>query len=365
MTSLTQQGGPYLHGGDVPLVELFDAALFDLDGVVYRGPEAIEHAVESIGTVRSAGLRTVFVTNNANREPQTVADHLVRLGIPATGAEVMTSAMAAAAIVAREFAPGARVLAVGGPGLREALAQEGLTVVDSADDAPAVVVQGFAPAVSWVQLTEAAYAIQGGARFVATNLDETIPTERGIAPGNGSLVAVVVAATGVEPASAGKPKPEIFRQAAARVGAQRPIVVGDRLDTDIAGAAAAGMASLQVLTGVDDARAVVLAAPEERPRYVAEDLRGLLVAHPAPRRAVDGWWVCVDVAARVRTEDGVAQVRLGDGAVLTLDDGAAEVPLDAVRALCCAAWEAVDDGRPLAAVPDLRVVDAAREVPSV
>jgi glycerol 3-phosphatase-2 len=282
--------GPYLAATAGPLAEEFDAALLDLDGVVYRGPLPVEHAVETIAAVRAGGMRTVFVTNNANREPSTVAGQLTALGVPAVASEVMTSAQAAAAMLQSELPAGSPVLAVGGPGLRTALTEAGLTVVSRADQAPVAVVQGFAPTVGWVDLAEATYAIHGGARYVATNLDQTIPTERGIAPGNGTLVAVVSTASGVVPISAGKPQPEIFRQAAHRVGSKRPIVVGDRLDTDIAGAVAAGMAGLHVLTGVSDARAAVLAGVQDRPRFISIDLRGLLEPHPAPRREAGGSW---------------------------------------------------------------------------
>lgn len=351
MTVQSDRDETYLLGGPETLIEAYDAVLLDLDGVVYRGPLAVEHAADSIAAVRAAGLATAFVTNNANRLPQTVAAHLTDLGIPATAPEVMTSSQAAAAIVARKVPAGARVMPVGGPGLEAALEEVGLTLVEGADDSPVAVVQGFAPGVGWLRLAEAAYAIQRGAWFVATNLDATIPTERGTAPGNGSLVGVVRIATGVEPVSAGKPKPEIFWQAAERVGSRRPIVVGDRLDTDLEGARAAGMPGLHVLTGVDDARAVVLAAAAERPLYVSCDLRGLLVAHPAPERDDAHWWRCGSAAALVR--DGAA--RVSDDGVATDLAAPARITLDALRALCCAAWEAADRGDPLRDLPALEV----------
>ena len=175
----------------------------------------------------------------------------------------------------------------------------GLVVVDSADDAPAAVVQGYAADVGWRQLAEAAYAIEAGAWFVASNLDPTLPTERGFAPGNGSLVAAVRHATGVEPVSAGKPEPTLYRLAAARRGARSPLVVGDRLDTDLAGARAAGWPGLHVLTGVSTARDAVLAAPGERPSYLGADLRSLVVPHPAPVLD-DGWWRCRGAARQGR-----------------------------------------------------------------
>ncbi|NLE71949.1 MAG: HAD-IIA family hydrolase [Actinomycetales bacterium] len=337
-----------------PLCRAFDLALVDLDGVAYRGPEPVPHAPESLAAARAAGMDVVFITNNASREPETVAEHLTALGIATEPGDVVTAAQAAAALLAEHVAPGARVLVVGGPGLLTAVREAGYAVVTSADDAPDAVVQGFAPDVSWRELAEAAYAVQRGARHVASNLDRTLPNERGLAPGNGSLVAAVVAATGQEPASAGKPAPGMFRLAAERRGARRPLVVGDRLDTDLGGARAAGFAGLHVLTGVSTARDAVLAAPGERPTFLGADLRALLAPHPAPEPAGEGWWRCGSRAARV--VDGVLETDAGRAGDATAaagtrpDDG-----LDLLRAACAAAWHAADEGRPVRpeTVPDL------------
>lgn len=326
-----------------PLCEEFDLALVDLDGVAYRGPLPIDHAAASLEAARTAGMKLAFVTNNASREPETVADHLSGLGIPAKAADVMTAAQAAAEVLATRLHEGDPVLVVGGAGLVTAVRAKGFHVVGSAADEPVAVVQGFAPDVGWRQLAEAAYAIQRGAWFVASNRDMTLPNEHGLAPGNGALVDVVRAATGVEPVSAGKPAPTLFRLAVERYAGTRPLVIGDRLDTDLAGARAAGCPGLHVLTGVSTARDAVLAAPTERPSFIGEDLRSLLEPHPAPA-ARDGWWACREAAARVI--DGVLELS---------EKGTS---LDRLRAACAAAWEAADDGRPLApdAVPDLGIV---------
>lgn len=345
----------YLLSTTAPLSTAFDAWLLDLDGVVYRGPLAVAHAVDTIVAARAVGVSVVFVTNNANRLPETVADQLVALGVPAAGADVMTSALAAAAMLERELPAGAKVLAVGGPGLRSALTDVGFELVDRADAQPVAVVQGFAPTVGWADLAEAGYAISAGARFVATNLDLTIPTERGVAPGNGSLVDVVARTTGTRPASAGKPEPEIFRQAARRAGASRPLMVGDRLDTDLAGAAAAGIPGILVLTGVDDARSAVLARADERPRLLARDMRDLLDQHPGADRQPDGSWRCREAVVSVDGGDIRIDGSAGRGAAGAA--GSMEITVDAWRALCCAAWEAADLGRPLTGVPNLRVLD--------
>ncbi|MDQ0423692.1 MULTISPECIES: HAD-IIA family hydrolase [Cellulomonas] len=330
-----------LLGSDEPLATRYDLALVDLDGVAYRGHEPIDGAAEGLAQARAAGMRLVFVTNNASREPETVADQLTGLDIPTRADEVMTAAQAAAELLATRVEPGASVLVVGGAGLHTAVRAKGYRVVGSADDEPVAVVQGFAPDLGWSDLAEAAYAVQRGAWHVASNLDLSLPTARGFAPGNGSLVGAVRAATGVEPASAGKPSPTMYRLAVARAGAAAPLVVGDRLDTDLAGARAGDMPGLHVLTGVSTARDAVLAAPGERPHYLAADLRALLVPHPEP--VVDGgWWVCRDAAARV--VDGGLELR-----------GTPVDPVDLVRAACAAAWDAVDTGAPLdaASVPEL------------
>lgn len=323
-----------LEASTTPLARAYDLALVDLDGVAYRGPTVIPHAPESLTAARAGGMAIAFITNNASREPGTVADHLSSLGIAATPDEVLTSAQAAAALLAGEVPAGSPVLVVGGAGLLTAVREAGFRVVTSADDAPVAVVQGFSPDLVWRDLAEAAYAVERGARHIVSNLDLTLPDERGLAPGNGSLVGAVVNATGVQPRSAGKPEPSMYRLAVERRGAHRPLVVGDRLDTDLGGARAAGYPGLHVLTGVSDARDAVLAAPGERPTYLAVDLRGLLEAHPAPAPGYDGWWTCGARAARA--VDG--ELRL---------DGGDEVDIDLVRAACGAAWAAADAGHPV------------------
>ena len=330
-----------LIGCDVPLAERYDLALVDLDGVAYRGHHPIDGAAEGLAGARAAGMRLVFVTNNASREPEAVAEQLTGLDIPTRPDEVMTAAQAAAELLATRVPAGEPVLVVGGAGLHTAVAAKGYRIVGSADDEPVAVVQGYAADVGWTQLAEAAYAVQRGAWHVASNLDLSLPTARGFAPGNGALVGAVRAATGVEPSSAGKPSPTMYRLAVDRAGASRPLVVGDRLDTDLAGARAGDMPGLHVLTGVSTARDAVLAVPGERPHYLAADLRALLTPHPEP--AVDaGWWVCRGAAARV--VDAVLEV-----------DGLPDDPVDLVRAACAAAWDAADRGAgpDPASVPEL------------
>ncbi|GEL93344.1 HAD-IIA family hydrolase [Cellulomonas composti] len=337
-----------LIGSQEPLAERYDLALVDLDGVAYRGHEPIAGASDGLTAARARGMRLVFVTNNASREPQSVADQLTSLDIPTTADEVMTAAQACAQLLRTRLPEGARVLVVGGAGLVTAVRLAGYEVVESADDEPAAVAQGFAPDLGWAQLAEAAYAVERGAWHVASNLDLSLPTARGFAPGNGSLVGAVRAATGVEPDSAGKPSPTMYHMAVERAGAREALVVGDRLDTDLAGARAGGFAGLHVLTGVSSARDDVLAHPGERPHFIGADLGSLLVVHPEPSAAGDGWWRCGSATARVA------------GGVLELGRGAADSRdgrLDQVRAACAAAWDAVDAGQDLDAttVPELDV----------
>ncbi|RYV50569.1 HAD-IIA family hydrolase [Pengzhenrongella frigida] len=335
---------------DVPLAERYDLALVDLDGVAYKGHEPIEGAAEGLAGARALGMRLVFVTNNASREPESVAAQLTGLGIPAEPDDVMSAAQAAAGVLATRLAPGAKVLVIGGAGLVTAVRAAGFVVVTSADDEPAAVAQGFAPELGWTQLAEAAYAIERGAWHVASNLDLSLPTARGFAPGNGSLVGAVQAATGVVPDSAGKPAPTMYRLAVSRAGSERPLVVGDRLDTDLAGARAADYPGLHVLTGVNSGRDAVLAHPRERPDFLGADLGSLLVAHVAPTRSADGWWATRGAASRV--VDGRLELhRTADG------DGEW---LDLCRTACAAAWAWVDEGHELASdsVPEFTVDNA-------
>ncbi|MEV7603673.1 HAD-IIA family hydrolase [Kitasatospora sp. NPDC089797] len=319
-------------GSDRPLTEAYDTALLDLDGVVYAGPNAIEHAVDALAAARSAGMRLAYVTNNASRPPRVVAEHLTELGVPAEPTDVINSAQAAARVVAEKVPAGAKVLVVGGLGLEEALAERGLVAVRSLAEEPLAVVQGFDPSVGWPQLAEAAYAVRAGLPWVASNTDLTVPTARGIAPGNGTLVAAVRAAAGVDPEVAGKPLPPMHRETVLRTGARRPLVVGDRLDTDIEGAFNGGVDSLLVFTGVTTPAQLLAAPAEHRPTYLAADLRALLVPQPEVT-AAGGGFVCGGRTA------------VAEGGVLRLS-GAGD-RWDGLRALCAAAWTAQDaDGGP-------------------
>ena len=323
-----------LAAADQPLARLHDVALLDLDGVVYVGARAVPNARDALTAARDLGMRLAFVTNNAARTPAAVAGHLRELGIPAEPAEVITSAQAAAHYLADRLPTGSAVLIVGTVGLDEALTERGLRPTHTADDDVAAVVQGYSPDLDWRQLAEGAVAINRGVVWVATNVDRTVPSPRGPLPGNGSLVAALRHATGAEPdAVTGKPDPTMHRESVVRSHARAPIVVGDRLDTDIEGANAVGCPSLLVLSGVTSPADLLGAPARLRPSYLAPDLTGLL--HPHPRPAADGgWWRCGRWRARTHQGRLVLESSPGDDPdVATEGDG-----LDALRALCEACW---------------------------
>lgn len=306
---------------DTAVLATHDAVLFDLDGTVYRGSRAIPGAAEAISRVREHGTPVRFVTNNASKAPEEVAEHLTGLGVSAKVAEVNTSAQAGALVLRERLPAGAAVLVVGTEALADEVAAAGLRPVRRVTDNPVAVVQGHSPDTGWADLAEACLAIRNGALWVACNIDPTLPTERGQLPGNGSMVAALRTATNQEPKIAGKPRPPLLRAAAESAGAVAPLVVGDRLDTDIAGAVASGFASLAVLTGVTTPAALLAADPGMRPRYVAADLTALdgktdeLEIGPRP-----GWHVAVD----------------GDVTTVATDGGSDSLEL--LRTVCDVVW---------------------------
>jgi HAD superfamily hydrolase (TIGR01450 family) len=347
---------PLRAGTRRPPCEVHDVALLDLDGVVYVGPDAVPGVPAALAEARRRGMRLGFVTNNASRRPEEVAAHLTELGVAADASDVITSAQAAATVVAGRLGAGARVLPVGGPGVATALTAAGLTVVDTAEDDPVAVVQGYGRDVGWAQLSEAVVAVRRGARHVATNADATIPSTRGPLPGNGALVGVVSTVTGQRPLVTGKPDPAMHQECVRRTGARTPLVVGDRLDTDIEGARRAGAPSLLVLTGVTDPATLLAAGPLHRPDLLAADTAGLLVAHP-PVHAADGGWRCGGWTVGVH--DDALELRSGERGGGPDDRPAAERELDGLRALCVAHWSAHPDGAPAPATT--AADDAARD----
>lgn len=313
------------------LIDMYDAALLDLDGTVYVGPQAVPHAVEALTTAARIGVRIVYTTNNAARTPEEVAAQLRGLGLELDDTDVLTSAQVGAHYIVGELGQGASVLPVGGPGVAIALEAAGLTVATSAQDLPVAVMQGYGPEVNWHDLAEASFAIAGGAVHVATNTDLSIPTARGIAPGNGTLVAAVSAATGTAPVVTGKPFRPMFDLAVDYTGARRALVIGDRLDTDIEGGHNAELDTLFVFTGVDGVAEILTAEPGRRPTHMGRDLRALF-APPAE--------VCSDDAGSVACGGWVIEPT---GQVTSMGDDV----LDGIRAAARLCWASADAGAPL------------------
>lgn len=311
-----------------------DVVLADLDGVVYAGPGALPYAVESLNTAAET-RRVGYITNNASRTDASVAEHLTSLGLTVVANDVVTSPQAAMRLLQTMVPAPATLLIVGGEGLVVEAEKAGYSVTRSAEDAPDAVVQGFAPDVAWTDLAEAAFALklpedEGGIPWIATNSDWTIPRERGVAPGNGTLVSAVHTAIGRLATVAGKPEIPIFEEALARFGAAKSLFIGDRLDTDILGAARVGIDSVLVLTGIDRPKHV-LAAPEgSRPTFILSDLRELHEPYPQTQRK-DG----------VVTVNG-ASVRVTGSDVEILAEGKRQI--DLVRAGATAIW---DSGTPV------------------
>ncbi len=309
-------------------MDRFDAVLADLDGVVYAGPHAIPGAIDALSGLSGQGVGLAYVTNNASRTPAQVAAHLRELGAPADDDQVVSSAQAGAALLASRFPTGTRVLVTGSLALAQEVTALGMVVVDSARDNPEVVIQGFDPELGWADLAEATYAINAGATWIATNTDMTIPRDRGLAPGNGTLVAAVRSAVGHEPLVAGKPEAPLFHTAAARLGARKPVVVGDRLDTDILGGNNAGMATALVLTGVDSGETALRARTAERPQFIIDTLAQLYLPYPEIQH--DGAKATCGAAAASVVDGGTAVRIEGDPS-----------DSDAWRAACAAWWAAV------------------------
>jgi HAD superfamily hydrolase (TIGR01450 family) len=310
------------------LAAAYDVLLFDLDGVVYIGGTAIPGAPEALQRARRDGAHVAYVTNNASRTPAAVAALLESMGAPVTEADVVTSAQAAARLLADKLPPGSRVLVIGATALRLAVRERGLIPVSTAAEHPAAVVQGYGPGIDYGRLAEGGLAVRAGALFVATNADSTLPGPHGTQPGNGSLLKVIEYATGAVPVVAGKPEPPLHRESVIRTGAQRPLVIGDRLDTDIEAAYNTGTDSLLVLTGVDSPRTVTLAPRHRRPTYIAETLDALL--EPYPEVTVTGSGVTC--GGWTATADAAGHLALaGHGTAI-----------DGLRALAAAAWAASD-----------------------
>lgn len=317
-----------------------DGVLLDLDGTLYSGTEPVAGAAEAVALLRETDIAVRYVTNNAASATADVADRLAGFGLPAEQSEVYTSADAASVLLHDRLRAGARVLVLGTESLAERVRQAGLEPVREAGSDVEAVVQGHSPDTAWRDLAQACLAVRAGALWVACNADATLPSERGELPGNGAMIAALRTATAVEPAVAGKPQPPLLRLAARQADLRAPLVVGDRLETDIAGGAACDMDTLLVLSGVTTPAGLLAAGPHERPRYVAADVRCLTeplaeVRVPTADEACAGWLV------------------VPDGACLAVESAAHTGEADVYSLLCALCAQAWSSG-----VTDLRARDA-------
>lgn len=338
-----------LKATEQPIEVAYRLALLDLDGVVYRGKNAVDYASESISKAQTAGLSVEYTTNNSSRYQHTVAEQLRGFGLEVEPWQIITSSVVAARMVAREVPEGANVLMVGAEHLCQELERQGLKVVEHVEDNPVAVVQGWYPEVTWNELANASYAVERGAKYFVTNQDLTIPRELGIAPGSGSMIRAVITATGVEPlASAGKPESAMYDEArllasndgSTPVPKESCLAIGDRLDTDIEAGNRGGYDSLVVLTGVADPQQLMLAEPHLRPTYISRDLRDLHEVMPDSK--------CVD-QHRFVCENATAE--LVDNEVKVSDAG----DVNALRAACNLLWDLADSGEK--SIADLKLPD--------
>jgi len=246
--------------------------IIDMDGVLYRGKEAIPGTGGFLDFLRERGIGFVLATNNSTRTPQQYVDRLADMGVAVRPGEILTSAQATAGYLATIAPPGTRIFVVGMDGLWAALQEAGFELVE---DQAEYVVAGMDFTICYERLAQATLQIRAGARFIGTNPDRTFPSERGIVPGAGALMAFLEAATGVTPTIIGKPETALLEQAMARMGAQPAStgVLGDRLETDILAGRRAGLPTLLVLSGVTDRAA--LAASELRSDLVFDDVAHL------------------------------------------------------------------------------------------
>jgi len=259
---------------------LYDTLIFDLDGVIYRGNQATPYAVETLAWLRQHGRRIFWCTNNSSRSRRFFAEKILGLGIEAQAEEVMTSAYCCALWFQAQQPPRPVVFVVGEQGLCQELEAVGARVVRKADWGDQhidYVVAGIDRGVTYDDLSHAHQAICAGAHFIATNRDSTFPVEQGTIPGAGAIVAAIATSTGMQPLLIGKPEPTIIQQILARSStlADRALVIGDRLDTDIVSGKRAGVAAALVLTGIATREDAELASGDCRPDFVFDDLRGL------------------------------------------------------------------------------------------
>ena len=272
-----------------PLVEAYDLVMFDLDGVVYIESAAVPGAPEQLARLRGGSTKLAFITNNASRPPDAVVEKLAGIGVEADPHEVVTSAQAAAHLLLERHGEGGVIACLGAAGLEEAVRDAGLEPAAVDDSRAVALATGYGPDVVWRDVMRAAVRVRDGLPWVASNTDLSLPTKFGQAPGHGVMVDMLERFSGVKAVVAGKPQRPLLEETIRRMGGTSPLMVGDRLDTDIEGAHNIGIDSLLVMTGVTGLSDLAGAGPELRPTYVSADLEGLFVPHRAPDRDGSAW----------------------------------------------------------------------------
>ncbi|MEX1020909.1 MAG: HAD-IIA family hydrolase [Litorilinea sp.] len=260
---------------DLAVLRAVQAVLLDMDGVLYVGNRGLPGVQDLLDYLDATQRRWLCVTNNSSRTSDTFAEKLASMDVKVDPAHILGSAQATANWLAQQVPAGTKVLMMGEKSLRDALASKGFDLIADPMTAEVVVASIFF-GLNYEILTDLTLAIRNGARFIATNPDTSLPTERGQVPGTGSLVALLSAASGVTPEFVGKPYPGMYEQAIARVESDpaHTLMVGDRYETDIVGAVELGMPTVGVLTGVSTRAEFESAALP--PRYVLADLPELL-----------------------------------------------------------------------------------------
>jgi len=262
------------------LAKAYDTALLDLDGVVYIGDDAVPGVIGALNQAHDDfGMTLTCVTNNASRSSQRVAQHLQELGLQVTAEDVVTSAQAGAAELAKLIPQGSNVFVLGSKDLSREVELVGLNPSHDVSQTYDAMIQGYWPDMPFRILEFAASVLRTGVPWIATNMDMTIPTPTGVAPGNGTVITALGETVNRIPTLvAGKPQVPLMQQSIDRTNAKRPLVVGDRLDTDIHGANNVGIDSLLVLSGVTTIEEILQAPIELRPTYLAWDASAVLVA---------------------------------------------------------------------------------------
>ncbi len=229
------------------------ALILDMDGVLWKADAPIGDLPAIFKRIRERGLKYVFATNNGTKTPEEYQQKLAELGVEIDPAQMVTSAMGVAFMLAKKFPKGTRIFVIGEEGIRAALRSQGFQVLDLEDAAQAdVFVMGIDRTITFQKMMEATLLVRAGIPFYATNTDKTFPTPRGEIPGAGAWISVIVTATGVEPIVAGKPSPYLMELSLEKLGTSKAetLVVGDRLETDIAAGQGAGCPTALVLSGV-------------------------------------------------------------------------------------------------------------------